>query len=119
VGQVEEAPSSPLLTKTQIDTARERQTHGNDRVLSVEPHFAVESTFGLGFITNSLFGPFGGAGTFGHAGAGGSVGFADPDHLIAGGYVMNRMMNNLSGDPRSSALIRASYEAVGAPIAIV
>ena len=119
VGALPDAPATPLLTSEQIDVARQCQTEGTDRVLSVDPWFSVESTFGLGFITASEFGPFGGAGAFGHAGAGGSVGFADPDHQIAGGYVMNRMMNNLTGDPRSRGLIRASYEAVGAPIAVV
>ena len=47
-------------------------------------------------------------------GAGGSVGFADPEHHVAGGYVMNKMSMAISADPRSSALIRASYEAAGA-----
>ena len=47
------------------------------------------------------------------------MGFADPDNQIAAGYVMNRMAQNLSGDPRTRGLIRASYDAVGAPIAFV
>jgi CubicO group peptidase (beta-lactamase class C family) len=42
-------------------------------------------------MTSSLFSPFGGAGSFGHPGAGGSVGFADPENGIGFGYVMNRM----------------------------
>ena len=73
------------------------------------PGIDVVSTIGLGFWTASEFAPFGGAGSFGHSGAGGSVGFADPDHSIAGGYVMNRMMQGLAGDPRSTGLIQASY----------
>ena len=58
----------------------------------------------------------GGAKSFGHYGAGGSVGFADPEHRVAGGYVMSKMGLGVSVDPRSSALIRASYEAAGATI---
>jgi CubicO group peptidase (beta-lactamase class C family) len=119
VGPLNDSAAAPLLGQPQIDLARRCLTRGADRVLSVEPYTTVESTFGLGFITTSLFGPFGGAGAFGHAGAGGSVGFADPDHQIAAGYVMNQMQNNLTGDPRTRSLIRASYEAVGAPIAVV
>ena len=75
--------------------------------------------FGLGYMTSSLFSPFGGTGSFGHPGAGGSVGFADPDNQIAVGYVMNRMMQNLSGDPRTRGLIKESYKAVGAPVPFV
>jgi CubicO group peptidase (beta-lactamase class C family) len=44
------------------------------------------------------------------------VGFADPDNHLAVGYVMNRMFQNLAADPRSRALIKASYDAVGAPL---
>jgi CubicO group peptidase (beta-lactamase class C family) len=102
-----------LLSAEQVDTARQTQTEGADQVL------LLESTFGLGFMTSSAFSPYGGIGSFGHAGAGGSVGFADPDNGIAFGYVMNRMMQNLSGDPRTRGLIKAAYEAVGAPLAFV
>ena len=40
------------------------------------------------------------ASSFGHTGAGGSVGFTDPANEIGFGYVMNRMMQGLTGDPR-------------------
>ena len=70
----------------------------------------------LGFWSASAFAPFGGRHAFGHSGAGGSVGFADPEHHVAGGYVMNKM-SMASPPTRSSALIRASYEAAGATIA--
>jgi CubicO group peptidase (beta-lactamase class C family) len=60
-------------------------------------------------------GRFGGVGAFGHPGAGGSVGFADPENRLAGGYVMNTMATGIAGDPRSASLIRASYECAGAP----
>ena len=118
VGGVEDGPSEALLTPEQIDFARTCQTEGADRVLSF-PGIELASTIGLGFWTSSAFAPFGGERAFGHSGAGGSVGFADPEAGIGGGYVMNRMMQGLSGDPRSRALIKASYEAVGAPAAFV
>ena len=92
-------------------TLREKQTTGSDKCIF------VETAFGLGYMLSSPFSPYGGAGSFGHAGAGGSVGFADPDNGIAVGYVMNKLQQNLSGDPRTHGLIRASYDAVGAPIA--
>jgi CubicO group peptidase (beta-lactamase class C family) len=111
VGPLSDAPAAPLFSPAQIDAARETQTEGSDRCLY------FDTSFGLGFFTASLFAPYGGAGSFGHSGAGGSMGFADPDNQIAAGYVMNRMAQNLSGDPRTRGLVEASYEAVGAPIA--
>ncbi len=115
VGGVDDGPSAGLLDPEQIDTARTLQTSGTDQVLSL-PGFDVESTIALGFWSASPFAPMGGRHTFGHYGAGGSVGFADPEHGVAGGYVMSRMGIGISVDPRSSALIRASYEAAGATI---
>ncbi len=112
-GQLPDAPAAPLFTQAQMDAARTRETEGNDQVLF------VETAFGLGYMVSSAFSPFGGVGSFGHPGAGGSVGFADPDNSLAVGYVMNRMMQNLSGDPRTRGLIKAAYDAVGAPIAFV
>jgi CubicO group peptidase (beta-lactamase class C family) len=48
-----------------------------------------------------------GPSSFGHPGAGGSLGLADPDSGIAFGYVMNKMEMNLAGDPRVQALLDA------------
>jgi CubicO group peptidase (beta-lactamase class C family) len=118
IGGVEGGPSESLLTREQIDFARTCQTEGADRVLSF-PGIELPTTIGLGFWTSSAFAPYGGERAFGHSGAGGSVGFADPEARIAGGYVMNRMMQGIAGDPRSRGLIKASYEAVGAPVAFV
>ncbi|HEY2999450.1 MAG TPA: serine hydrolase, partial [Acidimicrobiales bacterium] len=97
----------PLLDADQVAAAATTQTTGADRVLM------FDTTFGLGFMTSGTFAPLGGAGSFGHPGAGGSVGFADPEHGIGFGYVMNRMMTNLAGDPRSRGLVAAVYEALG------
>jgi CubicO group peptidase (beta-lactamase class C family) len=114
IGGVEGGPDSALLAREQIDIARAQQTSGADLVLSM-PGMAVESTIGVGFYCSSAFAPMGGAGAFGHHGAGGSLGFADPEHGLAGGYVMNKMgLGNI--DPRPAALVRASYEAAGVPV---
>jgi len=45
--------------------------------------------------------------SFGHPGAGGSLGFADPETEIGFGYVMNQMQMGLAADPRQGALIAA------------
>jgi CubicO group peptidase (beta-lactamase class C family) len=115
IGGLDGGPSEGLLRAEQITRARELQTAGFDQVLSM-PGFDVESTIALGFWSASPFAPFGGRHAFGHYGAGGSVGFADPEHHLAGGYVMSKMGLGISTDPRSSALIRAGYEAAGAEI---
>jgi CubicO group peptidase (beta-lactamase class C family) len=107
IGTVEGGPSSPLLSAEQRAKATELQTHGADSVL------VFATTFGLGYMLSSPFSPYGGPQGFGHSGAGGSVGFADPEHGVAFGYVMNRMLANLSGDPRSSGLVTAVYDAIG------
>ena len=49
---------------------------------------------------------------FGHAGAGGSLAFADPDTGLAFGYVMNDLRFDAEGDPRSEELVRAVYESL-------
>ncbi len=106
-GTVEGGPAEPLLTEAQLAAATELQTSGPDKCLY------FETTFGLGFFLSSLFAPYGGSKSFGHTGAGGSVGFSDPEHGIGFGYVMNKMMQGLNGDPRSAGLIRAVYDAIG------
>jgi len=50
---------------------------------------------------------------FGHAGAGGSVGFADPQARLAFGYSMNRMGAGILLNDRGQALVDATYRALG------
>ncbi len=51
---------------------------------------------------------------FGHAGAGGSLGIADPRAGVSIGYVMNRLDWRLRS-PRSVALCHALYDCLGTP----
>ena len=65
-------------------------------------------SFSLGFMKPGEAFPFGSsARAFGAPGAGGSLGYADPDAGIAYGYVTNRMGTSLTGDPRDVALREA------------
>lgn len=50
---------------------------------------------------------------FGHVGAGGSIGFADPVNRISFGYTMNRMGEGLLLNSRGQALVDAVYESIG------
>lgn len=44
---------------------------------------------------------------FGHAGAGGSTGFADTERRLGFGYAMNQMQNDITATPRSQRLLGA------------
>ena len=54
-----------------------------------------------------------GAALFGHPGAGGSIGAADPVKKIGFGYVMNQMQAGIAGGAHGFALIRATYDCLG------
>ena len=112
-GTVDGGPADPLLSEAQIAAASVTQTSGADQVIM------MDTTIGLGFWTASPFAPYGGAKAIGHGGAGGSLGFTDPENRIGFGYVMNRMMQGLSGDPRTRTLITALYAAIGVTPAYV
>jgi CubicO group peptidase (beta-lactamase class C family) len=98
---LEEVDGIRLLSPELVERARVTLTSGFDRCLM------AETTFGLGFMTSGPFTPMLGAGSFGHAGAGGSLAFADPESGVGFGYVMNKMEMNLAGDPRLDPLLAA------------
>jgi CubicO group peptidase (beta-lactamase class C family) len=50
---------------------------------------------------------------FGHVGAGGSIGFADPECGLAFSYTMNQMGAGLLVNDRGQSLIDAAYKALG------
>ncbi len=91
-----------------VDTAAlaaacEEQAYGEDLVLR------RPSRFGLGFQLTHPERPLGrGPRCFGHFGAGGSVGFCDPDAGLAVGYVTNQMGPRWR-NPRNLALMDACY----------
>ena len=66
-----------------------------------------EVQFSLGFMKPSPAWPFGGVHAFGSPGAGGSLGYADPDAGVGYAYVTSQMGTRLTGDPRDIALRRA------------
>jgi CubicO group peptidase (beta-lactamase class C family) len=96
-----------LLAPASIERARSEQAAG------IDPLLGASLRIGLGFwlsqpgVPEFAMGPNEGA--FGHPGAGGSLGFADPTARIGFGYVTNRMGNDLAIDPRPRALIDALY----------
>jgi CubicO group peptidase (beta-lactamase class C family) len=78
-----------------------------ERVRASDACLVAETAFGIGFMLDTEFNPLLSAGSFGHPGAGGSLGFADPEAGIGFGYVMNQMQAGLAADPRQEALIEA------------
>lgn len=82
------------------------QAEGPDRVI------VFPSCFGLGFALQPMLGPGAGARAFGHPGAGGSLGFADPEAGLGFGYVTTRMKFDPTGDARTKHLVAAVYGAL-------
>lgn len=97
-----------VLSKESIARATEEHSYGEDAVIM------MPIRFGAGFILDMpemQISPTGAL--FGHAGMGGSFGYADPDAGIGIGYVMNRMkVVGNSIDPRWPGMISAVYEAL-------
>ncbi|MEW6443017.1 MAG: serine hydrolase domain-containing protein [bacterium] len=95
-----------LLAPETIAEARTEISAGTDFVLG------RYSRFGLGFQLTQPERPLGpGPHGFGHFGAGGSLGFADPDARLAFAYVMN-LPGQRWQDPRNRALVEAAYAAL-------
>lgn len=67
--------------------------------------------FALGFMKPSATWSFGGPRAFGSPGAGGSLGYADPEHAIGYAYVTNRMGKSVD-DPRDVALRQAMEQSL-------
>ncbi len=93
-----------LLSPATVARARRVESDGPDRVIG------MPMQFGLGFALGPSLPPSCGPTAFGHPGAGGSLGFADPDARIGFGYVMNQMQ--LGVDTRAEVLVRAVYAAL-------
>jgi len=92
-----------LLDPATLEAATTELAAGPDRVLD------RSSRFGFGFQLTQPERPLGpGPSSFGHFGAGGSLGMADPDAELAFGYAMNRFGHRWQ-DPRNQALLAAAY----------
>jgi CubicO group peptidase (beta-lactamase class C family) len=94
------APESVALARTQ-------------QVAGVDPLLGIPLRMGLGYWLAQPREPGFGFGpneeAFGHPGAGGSLGFADPSARVGFGYVTNRMGSDITIDERPQALIDAFY----------
>jgi CubicO group peptidase (beta-lactamase class C family) len=75
-----------------------------EQVRGPDESLVLETRFGLGFMLHGLLCPMLTPDSFGHPGAGGSLGYASPSAGVAYGYVMNQMGGGVAGDPRTIAL---------------
>ena len=95
--------ASPLAPAT-LAAATSEASCGLDAVLG------RPSRFGLGFQLTQPERPLGPSpNAYGHFGAGGSLGFADPDARLAFGYTPNHGLGPRWQNPRNRALLDALY----------
>lgn len=91
-----------LVSAETIRKASSLRIDSDDLVLGMRARWAA------GFLLN-VHGIYGDRPTaFGHSGWGGSFAFADTERGLGISYVMNRMGQNLVGDPRGLALVEAT-----------
>jgi len=97
-----------VLSEEAIGAATEEQAYGEDAILM------MPTRMGLGYMLDlpeMQISPSGRL--FGHAGLGGSFGYADPETRMGIGYTMNKMIFSEDiVDPRWPAMFEAAYEAL-------
>jgi len=84
------------------------------RFSGVDACFGIPATYGAGYrLGEASYGAKASSGTFGHAGWGGSLAFADPDARIGFAFVTCRMLGFADLlDPRQQRLIEALYQSL-------
>ncbi|MEV6319427.1 serine hydrolase domain-containing protein [Streptomyces sp. NPDC051776] len=100
-----EVDSVRLFSPETLASATKEQASGPDQVM------VVPSRFSTGYMLPTDTNPMIGTDSFGHTGRGGSLGFADPEHGIAFGYVMNHIIGG-PDDLRAASLIDAVHRSI-------
>lgn len=98
---------TPLLSSQTIDTVSSLHSHGTDLILG------AEMGFGVVFMKPVPRLPFASHGAFGHDGAGGALGFADPGYGLGFGWVPYPMQLPGGADPKAialSAVVRSTIQ---------
>ena len=99
-----------FFRQSTLELMRNPQVSGNDSVLLIPTAFSagfMQDPAGSGCKLRRTFGPS--LRAFGHPGAGGSLGFADPDSGLGFAYVMNQMAPGVLPNPRCTRLVDALY----------
>ncbi|HOY22365.1 MAG TPA: serine hydrolase domain-containing protein [Cellvibrio sp.] len=100
-----------LLPAEILALCSQEQTFGHDQVLGLPLRFSHGFMLSQADRPDCRYGR--GARAFGHPGAGGCIGFADPDYQLGFGYVTSRMGQNVLIDERAVQLIDAAYAVLG------
>ena len=94
-----------VISRQGIETAAREEVSNQRDLVTGRPTRRAR-----GFILNTERGYGPNDCAFGHGGAGGSIGFADPEANLGLGYAMNQMQINLEDDPRAGRLVEAAYD---------
>ncbi|MGV6398016.1 serine hydrolase domain-containing protein [Pseudomonas caspiana] len=97
-----------LLESELLNELTREHSVGEDRTLLTRTRFGLGCMLDQPDVPNATFGL--GAKAFGHPGAGGSIGFADPDRDVAFGFVTNTLGPYVLMDPRAQKLARVLDE---------
>ena len=95
-----------VLNPETIEMARQTESDGKDLVLG-----QLHTRFGLGFMLGTedvSMGP--NKNSMGHGGAGGSLGFADPDNQISLGFTMNQMHPGITAWKTATEVAESVYK---------
>jgi CubicO group peptidase (beta-lactamase class C family) len=93
-----------LLESELLDELTREHAVGNDKTLLTCTRFGLGCMLDQPGEANATYGM--GPRAFGHPGAGGSCGFADPDRDVAFGFVVNNLGPFVLMDPRAQQLAR-------------
>lgn len=93
-----------LLEAELLDELTREHSIGQDLTLLTQTRFGLGVMLDQPNVPNATFGL--GRRAFGHPGAGGSVGFADPEYDVAFGFVTNTLGPYVLMDPRAQNLVR-------------
>ncbi len=99
-----------LLDNAYLPLCWQQKTFEVDRVLGLPLRFSHGFMLSQAQRPDCRYGR--GARGFGHPGAGGSLGFADPDYQLGFGYVTSRLGQGLLIDERAVRLVDAAYSVV-------
>ena len=93
-----------LLEAEMLDQLTREHSIGEDKTLLAQTRFGLGCMLDQPNVPNATFGL--GPKAFGHPGAGGSIGFADPDREVAFGFVTNTLGPYVLMDPRAQKLVK-------------
>jgi len=95
-----------LLDEALLAEVTREHAVGEDRTLLTCTRFGLGCMLDQPSVTNATYGL--GPQAFGHPGAGGSIGFADPERELAFGFVVNTLGPYVLMDPRAQRLARVA-----------